>query len=162
MPAQSRKKKTVQDTQQVRVSREKAQSVFSPIRLLLRLIVGILILLLIWFLFLIRNILLMLFLAIVIVSAIQPIIDRLEKRRIPRVISTIFIYLLFLLTVGSMIYLIVPVLTEELNQFAQDIPKYLQGLTNFFENIVQIAADYNFEEDLRRLISNATNCSGFE
>jgi len=117
----------------------------------------ILILLLLWFLFLVRDILLLLFLAIVIVSAIQPFVDRMERKRVPRALSTILVYIVFIFLFGLLVYLIAPVLTEELNQFAQDIPKYLQSASNFLENIVQIAADYNFEEDLRRLISNSTN-----
>lgn len=116
----------------------------------------ILILLLIWFLFLIKNILLLLFLAIVIVSAIQPFVNRMEQRKIPRALSSIVIYLIFIFIVGLMIYLIVPVVTEELNQFAEDIPAYLQGASTFIEGISQIAADYNFEQDLKRLIDNTT------
>lgn len=117
----------------------------------------IMILLLLWFLYLIKDILLLLFLAIVIVSAIQPFVNRMESRNIPRAVSTIAIYLLFLLAFGFIVYLFVPLVTKELNQFAEDIPSYLQGASTLIENILLIAADYNFEEDLQRLIDNATN-----
>lgn len=116
----------------------------------------ILILVLLWFVFLIRDILLLLFLAIVIVSAAQPFVEKMEKRKIPRVASALGLYAIFFFVFGWVVYLIVPIITSELKEFGENIPLYFESLGAFMENISQLAADYKFENDLQRLIDNTT------
>lgn len=52
------------------------------------------ILLAVWFLWAVRDIILVLVVSIIIASAIDPLADALHKRRIPRALSVLFVYLL--------------------------------------------------------------------
>lgn len=66
-------------------------------------------------LFLARDILIAILLAIIISSALDPFVDFLEKRRIPRLLGTLAIYIASVLVVALIIYIIVPIFLVELN-----------------------------------------------
>lgn len=63
-----------------------------------------------------KKIILSLFLAIAISSGLEFVIDFLERKRIPRVLSVISVYLLSLLIVAALIYFIIPFVLLDLNQ----------------------------------------------
>src|SRR3989338_9280177 len=70
-------------------------------------------------LFVSREIFIALFLAIVISSALEPIVSRLEKRKIPRILSTLGIYILAIFVVAMMIYTVVPLAISELRNLLE-------------------------------------------
>ncbi|MGE5298084.1 MAG: AI-2E family transporter [Acidobacteriaceae bacterium] len=80
-----------------------------------------------WFLFLIKDILLLLLISIIISSAMDPLADALRKRHIPRSISVLLVYILFLGVVGFIIYLLIPPISEQIKEISN---------TNFFADIV--------------------------
>ena len=82
----------------------------------------IFILLTLWLLYLVRDILLLVFLAIIIVSAIDPIVDWFQKRKIPRSLTVLVVYILFLSVLGVTIGLLVPPLTSEIRGLGENFP----------------------------------------
>ncbi|PIR87116.1 MAG: hypothetical protein COU11_02720 [Candidatus Harrisonbacteria bacterium CG10_big_fil_rev_8_21_14_0_10_49_15] len=64
-----------------------------------------------------RDILIATLLAIILSSALDPFVTYLERRRIPRLLGTLMIYLLTLLALTLLIYIILPVFLVELNSF---------------------------------------------
>lgn len=77
-----------------------------------------------WFLNQIKDILLSLFIAFILMSALKPTVDKLEKLKIPRVLAIIFIYillLLFFITLGS---LILPAIIRESTKLIKILPFY--------------------------------------
>lgn len=117
----------------------------------------ILILGLVCFLFLIRDVLVILFLAIVVVSAVQPFVNKLEKRRVPRVVSAIGLFAIFFLVFGFLIYLIVPTVSGELKEFGEKVPTYFKGVEIFLGNVSQVAENYHFEKDLQQFIDTTSS-----
>jgi len=75
-----------------------------------------------WFLYLIWDVLVMLFAAIVVASAIEPIANYLQRYKVPRALSVIIVYVAALILFGSLLTLLVDPLTEQLRQLAQAIP----------------------------------------
>lgn len=76
-------------------------------------------LLLSWALFLAIDIVLALFLAVVISAALDPVVTWLEVKKIPRILSTLGIYIVALFMLALLVYLIVPIaLTEFSNLIA--------------------------------------------
>lgn len=117
----------------------------------------VLIVLLIWFLFLIRDTIFLLFFAIVVVSATQPIVDRLERKRIPRAVSAVTLYLLAFFVLGLILYLIIPVFIVDLKRLGENLPLYFQGLDQFARNITELASSYELGENLKSIIDNSTS-----
>ncbi len=86
---------------------------------------AILILLLIVFLYLIRDIVAVVLFSVVIASGVEPAARWFQRFRIPRVLAVIFVYLIAFSILGAMFYLIVPTMFSEVSNLAADIPSYL-------------------------------------
>ncbi len=81
----------------------------------------------IWFLFYIREILIQFFVALLIMAILNPLVERLAKNHIPRALSILLVYLLFIGLVITSIAGIVPPLIEQTTTFVNDIPTYLSS-----------------------------------
>src|SRR3990167_2617234 len=75
--------------------------------------------LLLVFLFAIRDILLLLLISVIISSAIDPLADFLYKRRIPRALSVLLVYILFVGMFALVVYLLVPPISQQFHQISQ-------------------------------------------
>ncbi|MFA6296411.1 MAG: AI-2E family transporter [Patescibacteria group bacterium] len=105
---------------------------------------AVLIVLLLMFLFAVKDILLLIFVAIVIASGLDPVIDWLQKKRIPRGISSLFLFLILLGLIALIFYLLVPPLIEQTRQLIEVLPNYFQTV---FEKISQFTG-YSQEQSL--------------
>lgn len=120
---------------------------------------AILFVLLVIFLYMIRDIVAIVLFSVVIASGIEPATNWFQKRKIPRVPSVIILYLIAFLLLGVMIYLIAPVMFSELSTFASNMPLYLGSplninflnglmpdlpvfMTNAIQDFTLMAADY--------------------
>jgi predicted PurR-regulated permease PerM len=110
-----------------------------------------------WFLFAIRDILLLLFLAIIVSSAVQPVVDRLEKKKIPRTVSTVIIYALFLITLSWGAKVIFPILGTELKEMSIVFGQYLGNFSEIFKNYSSTLSTWNFTEQLVVLKNSTTD-----
>jgi len=75
--------------------------------------------LLLWFLWVIRDVLLIFLISTIISSAIDPLADFLAKRKVPRTLSVLFVYVLALGMLGLVVFLIIPPLTEQFNAISE-------------------------------------------
>lgn len=78
-------------------------------------------------LFVARDILVALFLAIIISSSLEPIVSRLEKRKIPRILSTLVIYIVSILLIAMLIYTVVPLALSEFGNLLEVFGGKLSG-----------------------------------
>lgn len=78
--------------------------------------------------YLIRNILVMLFLSIIIAAAVDSPIDWLVKHKIRRGIAVAIVYILLIALFGFLIYLIVPPLAGQIVNLASNLPDYILGI----------------------------------
>jgi predicted PurR-regulated permease PerM len=108
--------------------------------------------LLLWFLFAIRDILLLFLISVIISSAIDPLADYLQKRRVPRGFSVLIVYVLFLGIIGMVISLLVPPITEQFQQLSQSnfFQTFLDRVGGFRENL----AHFGIDEEVTRNLQN--------
>jgi predicted PurR-regulated permease PerM len=87
-------------------------------------------------LYILRGLVLVILVAITIASAIEPGTRWLVKRRIPRVLSALLIYLLIIGVFVGIFYFIVPVALEETASVLDNLPQYVKtiDLLNPFHN----------------------------
>lgn len=76
-----------------------------------------------WLLFQIRQVLLGLFIALVLMSALNPFVRKLEKKKVPRFLAIIIIYLGVLLSFGIAIGGLVPSLLEQTTNLVNSVPE---------------------------------------
>lgn len=91
--------------------------------------VTILLLLAAAFMYQIRDILITFFVSLLFAAALDPMVDALERKRIPRALGVILIYLAILLILGLFITNLVPVIAGEVSKLASNVQ-------SFFTNIV--------------------------
>lgn len=95
----------------------------------------VLILLGLWLLYLIRDIIALFFVSIIMTVAIEPVVNRLSKKRIPRTVAVLIIYLALFLIFGIIISLIVPYLAIQLKDFSHSFPLYAEQITKVFSGL---------------------------
>lgn len=139
--------------------------------------ITLLLLLLAAFLYEIRNILVIFFVSLLFAAALDPMVDSLEARKIPRSIGVIIIYLVVLLGLGLLISSLVPIVATELSELAgkvQDfignivkgdiaLPKFLErfrpSLKEFFEG-VDVSQVANYKEVLLKIAQQLSDVAG--
>jgi len=84
----------------------------------------IVILLFLGFLFLIRDVLALLFVSIILAAAFDPLVDWLQKFKIPRAISILAIYVVAIFFVGWSIYLLAGPMTEQVVEISRAFPHF--------------------------------------
>lgn len=89
--------------------------------------------LLAWIVFVASDVVIALFLAIVISSALDPLVSRLEKRGIPRILGTLVIYILALFAIAMIIYTILPLAIAELNNLLGSFDRFSGTVFKFID-----------------------------
>jgi predicted PurR-regulated permease PerM len=77
-----------------------------------------------------RDVFVAALLAIVIAAALDPFVTWLEKRRIPRILGTLGVYIISLFIVALVLYVVLPILLTELNGI-------LENGTDIFGNMIE-------------------------
>lgn len=85
---------------------------------------------LLWFLFFIKDIILQVFVSLLIMTILNPIVTKLNKKyKIPRVASVLIVYALVIAFVIFIFVTVIPPLVEQTSAFANKLPEYLEQLS---------------------------------
>lgn len=84
-----------------------------------------------WFLFQIKDILLMICISVILMSALKPIIDVLEKRRIPRGLAIFVTYFVVWGIVGGLLASVIPDLLDQSSRLIKILPSSLNQIEFF-------------------------------
>ena len=110
-----------------------------------------------WFLFAIRDVLLLLFLAIVVSSGVQPIVDKLEEKKIPRALSAFMIYVLTISFFVFVIKFIMPTLGSELKELSVVLGGYIGGASESLNGLLEIIGNWNIENSVENIKNSTTD-----
>lgn len=106
-------------------------------------IIGIM--LLVWFLFAIREIVVLFFVVLVIVAALGPLVDRMAKY-IPRLLAVIILSITFISLLVAIGFLLLPPVINQIGQLAINLPYIINKLTPFYASFRDSIG--NFQENL--------------
>lgn len=126
--------------------------------------------LLIFFLFLIKEVLAVLFISLVLAAAFDPWIDRMESFKIPRPLGILIIYLVVIGSLTLLAYLVLPPLSEQIQLLVSEFPSYYEDLARLWsviqggtpqdaQSIVQSVQEY-FQRLTPQLFTVAGNFVG--
>lgn len=100
-----------------------------------------------WFIIQIREIIILAFLSIILLSALLRPVEWLNKKRIPRVLSVLIVYILVLSLIAAAIALIFPPLIDQTSAFISRSPQIVGTINDFLivskipvENFSQVLA----------------------
>ncbi len=116
-------------------------------------VVGIFLIL--WFLYVIRWVVAILFVAVILAAAVGPLVNWLVKKKIPRLISVLIIYIILLAVVSLLIVLFLPPITAQIHNLAVDFPTYWNKISAGISTLEGYSQQYglasNIQEALQQL-----------
>lgn len=90
-----------------------------------------------FFLWFVRDILGIVFVSLVFASALDPWVDKLERRHIPRWLSIVCFYLAFIVAVSFTVYAIVPPFTQQLSDIIKQLPQLAPQIDSLYQYVTQ-------------------------
>lgn len=110
-----------------------------------------------WLVYLIKDILFLLFISFIFMCALRPLVDLLERLRIPRIISIVFVYILIFVLFGFSFAGAIPSLVLQTTRLVQELPVFVtkvlpqwnidvgaitQQIAPISENIVKVTVGF--------------------
>lgn len=117
----------------------------------------IVIFIILYFLYLIADIVALLFASLIFASSVDPWIDWLQKKKIPRSLSMLAIYLLLLAVVSLIIYLLIPPISQEITDINDNFPRYVDKVNNMFFNLQSYADKHDWLDSIRQSLGSVNN-----
>jgi predicted PurR-regulated permease PerM len=90
---------------------------------------GLFFLLLAWFLFILKDLVLVVLTAVVIASAVEPPTQWLMRRGISRVFSVVAVYVLLAGILAGIVYTFIPLLLRDTSDFLSSVPTYIDKVS---------------------------------
>ncbi len=113
---------------------------------------------LLYILFLVRDVVIWFFFALIIAILLDPAVKFLMWLKLPKMLAVALVYLSIFGLLGGMIYLVAPILAFEINQLSHNIPDYFEKLNPILRSFgVDVAQ--NFEDFTVTLISGLQESS---
>lgn len=69
---------------------------------------------------------------------INPVVDRLAARRVPRIIATLSVFFVFVAIVGGVVVAVAPILANQFQELIKNLPDYFASVANLWERGVEI------------------------
>lgn len=105
------------------------------------------------FLWVTRDVIMILLLAVVLASAMEPLVAYLHIRKIPRVVSVLAVYILAIGLVGLIIALIAPAVVEQFDALSANLPQYTVQIQQRFPIINNLLGNTNLADVIRQVLS---------
>jgi len=108
------------------------------------------------FLYLIRDIVAMLLVAILLAAVLDPIADFFAKRKIPRSLTVLAVYVLLFLLVGVLLFAIIPPMIEQARQVSGNFGAIWDKVVSSFASLQKLSAHYGMEASFKQSINTFT------
>lgn len=102
------------------------------------------------FVFLVRDIILTVFIAIILAALIEPLVNRLQQRKVPRAIGIILIYALLVLFFTIIVRLLIPPFVEQIRLLSSNFPDFWNRVLENFQSVKQYSEEQGYLETIRR------------
>jgi predicted PurR-regulated permease PerM len=107
-----------------------------------------------WLLFLVKDIIILIFLSIIVVSALLAPVEWLHSKKIPRPLSVLIVYFFLIILISAVISIIVPPLVAQTGELVKNLPNII-GTVNDFLVFNKIPVN-----DTSNIIGNQLNTVG--
>ena len=114
----------------------------------------------VWFLYTVRGIVAILLLGIILALALRPVVDFLERKKIPRVLGAALIYIICLSLVVLFIYSVVPPIIDQIKELGSDAPQYYGNLKLKLEKWGISRDDSFIINNIQNVVASITNQIG--
>lgn len=115
----------------------------------------ILILLGLWLAYLVRDILALFFISVILTATLDPLVDWMKKKKIPRPVGTFIIYLGIIVIIGTVISFLIPPLIKQFQDFSEKVPQYAQSTNQLFQGVESYSISHGLNLDLESFIGES-------
>ncbi|MFH1172967.1 MAG: AI-2E family transporter [bacterium] len=119
----------------------------------------IVVLLFLWFVYAVKEIFGIIFVALILASAFDPWVDWMQKKKIPRGLGILLIYLILILFLSLIVILLIPPVTEQIQELSSNMPHYLSKLSSGFESLKQYSIENGLLGNLQKFLGSAGGAS---
>lgn len=106
------------------------------------------------FLWLVRDILVVILLSLVLASAMEPMVDYLNRHKIPRSVSVLGTYVIVIAVIGLIISLMAPLVVEQFRVLTQNLPQYTIEIEARYPNLTAFIGGADFGNIVQKLFAN--------
>jgi predicted PurR-regulated permease PerM len=100
-------------------------------------------------LWLLRDVVAMLFVALLLSALIDPFADWFAKHRVPRAFAVLIVYACLLAIGTAVVILLIPPLVSQVQQIVVNFPEIFEGLMNTFSRLRDLTAQYGLGENFQ-------------
>lgn len=100
------------------------------------------------FLWQIRSIIILVFISFVLMQAINPLVNRLQRIKIPRIIAILISYILIFVVLSFAIAGIIPILVEQTAGLINSLPQIIKSIKIFSENNIDLSSQFKILETI--------------
>ncbi|MFH0779943.1 MAG: AI-2E family transporter [Parcubacteria group bacterium] len=103
-----------------------------------------------FFIYVIKDVVAIIFVSLIFASAFEPLASRLEKRRVPRWASMAMIYIVMIAVIFFVVYLLLPPLISQIGQLAETFPEYSGKLNSALKSMQSFSAEHGMLADFNQ------------
>lgn len=107
-----------------------------------------------WLIYTILDILALLIISVILVSAMEPAVDFLQTKKIPRAAGVTLIYLLIVGIVASFIFFLASPLVNQIQSLSKELPSYWGRFENSFLPVKEFFASNNVQIETKDILGN--------
>lgn len=115
-----------------------------------------LIMILIYFLYAARDIIIILFVALIFSSALDPWVDWMHGKKIPRAAGIMLIYFALFILISLSIYLIIPPIAQQIGDLSANSPHYMDKILSGISNFKQYSAEHGIIDEIKSGLSSVS------
>lgn len=119
----------------------------------------ILIILGIGLLYLVRDVIALFFTSIILASAMEPGVNWMHRKKIPRSLGILLIYAVLFSLIGLLFYFMVPVIVKQFNDFTGNFPVYFEKISGIFRGFQNYTSSHNININENRSLNLSTELS---
>jgi predicted PurR-regulated permease PerM len=101
-----------------------------------------------FFLYLIKEVLAILFVSLILAAAFDPWVDKMEKIKFPRWLSILLIYVALVVVIFFAVYVLIPPITEQVSQLMNNFPFYTEKVSSAIEYLKNFSAQHGVLKEL--------------
>lgn len=107
------------------------------------------------FLWVIRDIVVVILLSLVLASAMEPMVDYLSRHKIPRHVSVLGAYILVIALVAGIAVLMAPLVVEQFHVLSQNLPQYTADIQTRYPNLSALFGGVDLNSIVHSLFSGS-------
>ncbi len=105
------------------------------------------------FLWVVRDIVVVILLSLVLASAMEPMVDYLNRKKIPRSVSVLGAYLIVIAIAGGIVTLMAPLVVEQFRVLSANLPQYAVEIQARYPNLTALFGGADISTIVNTLVS---------